>query len=275
MKNLITAEELSGQLSNPLLLVVDCRFALDQPTLGRDQYRAGHVQGAVYLSLNEDLSSPVAAHGGRHPLPSVTAMAELFSKLGITRNATPVVAYDDGGGAFAARLWWMLRYLGHERVRVLDGGFTAYIEAGGPVSPDVPSRPPSVFEPEVRQEMLASIREIADIARQGRLIDARAPERFAGENETIDAKAGHIPGARNHYWMKNLDARNRFLDPAGLLEMLRAFPENAVMQCGSGVTACVNVLAMEEAGLPLPRLFAGSWSDWISYPDNPIATGLD
>ena len=273
MKNIISPKELVELLSASDLFIADCRFTLDDPGLGRTQYEAGHVPGAVYVSLDGDLSAPVSVHGGRHPLPAVESAVFLLSSLGIERGKTRVIVYDEGGSAWASRFWWMLRYLGHDDVRIMDGGFTDYIAAGGPVSAELPLRQWKEFIPAIRTEMLVSMPQIMEIAGQGRLIDARAPERFAGENETIDIVAGHIPLALNHHWMKNLDENGRLLSIERLFGMFGSFPEQPVMYCGSGVTACMNVLAMEEAGFPLPGLYVGSWSDWISFPENSVATG--
>lgn len=273
MKNLITATELLETTPAPDLLIVDCRFSLQDPFWGRDRYREGHIPGAVFASLDRDLSGPVGVHGGRHPLPSIEHLVELFSSLGIVNGETEVVAYDDGGGAYAARLWWLLRYLGHGRVRILDGGYDAFLRIGRVPAKEPGRREQAVFVPQVQPRMLASMEEVRSLPGSVPLVDARSPERYRGEEEVLDVKAGHIPGARNAHWKDNLDENGVLLPPEKLRARFSRFPPDAVMYCGSGVTACVNVLAMEEAGYPLPRLYAGSWSDWISYADNPVTVG--
>lgn len=256
----------------PLLL--DCRFDLSQPEDGRRRYREGHIPGALYISLDDDLTAPLGAHGGRHPLPDIAKMEILFSRLGIERGRTEVVAYDDEGGCYAARLWWMLRFCGHDRVRVLDGGFAAWIAEGGGTTAALPPAPaPAQFRAEVREEMRVSAQEVSRRGPSEILFDCRAPLRFTGEEETIDPVAGHIPGAINVPWQDMLREDGRFVAVSRMAELLSAADERSILYCGSGVTACVNVLAAEHAGLGLPRLYAGGWSDWITYPDNPVATG--
>jgi len=273
MSNLISPEECIASLGEENICIIDCRFELSDPAKGKSLYYESHLPGAVYVSLNEDLSAPVGLHGGRHPLPPLEYLAFLFGKLGIVRNRTRIIAYDDSGGPFAARLWWMLRYCGHDAVQVIDGGFSAYVYAGGSLTTDVPLCVPVPFVPEVRKEMYARQAEIETARNAGALIDCRAPERFRGEYETIDVKAGHIPGAVNIHWMGNLDSRNRMLPAESLRERFESLPSQPIMYSGSGGTACMNVIAYEEAGLGLAKLYPGSWSDWISYPGNAVETG--
>ncbi|NJK52796.1 MAG: sulfurtransferase [Leptolyngbyaceae cyanobacterium SU_3_3] len=244
--------------------IVDCRFDLMQPDLGRQQYALGHLPGAYYLDLNRDLSSPVGKHGGRHPLPEVMALAAKFSEMGIT-DSTQVVVYDNSRFAFAARLWWLLRFLGHDRVSVLDGGFAAWQMAGHRVTTVLPDRRPAAFVPRPQLDWIVDIAEVK--AKQNRsdvlLIDSREPERYRGEREPIDPIAGHIPGAVNYPWQAVTNAAgfliqdDRWSDARSSTEIL--------VYCGSGVTACVNLLALEIAGIKTGRLYAGSWSDWCSY----------
>lgn len=259
--------------------VVDCRFDLQNEHWGRKEYRLAHIPGAVYASLNADLSGTPSGTNGRHPLPTVEALAAMFGRLGIDRS-TQVVAYDQDAGPYASRLWWMLRYLGHDAVAVLDGGWAKWRREERPARSGDESRPPAVFTPSVRPERHVEIGEAVSLSadRGVLLIDARAPERFEGRSETIDRVAGHIPGAANHFFRENLAADGTMLPPETLranFESLLAGhrPGDTVMYCGSGVTACQNLLAMEHAGLPGTRLYVGSWSEWSSDPSRPIETG--
>ncbi len=277
MSNLITVDELSARLGDPALRIVDTRFSLQDPEHGRKAYEEGHIPGAIYFDLDEDLSrpQPPGTPGGRHPLPDMGAFAEKLGERGIG-NEHHIVVYDDSGGMFAARFWWMLRYAGHDRVQVLDGGLGAWLEAGQAVTKALPSYPATRFELELRPEMLVDQGVVKakldnpDVL----LIDARASERYRGENETLDRKAGHIPGALNKPFTENLD-RGRFKDPALLAERFKeaAETEEVIVYCGSGVTAAHNVLALEEAGFKGARLYVGSWSDWTSDDANPVARG--
>jgi thiosulfate/3-mercaptopyruvate sulfurtransferase len=274
MRPLISAADLQLQLrSDHPPVILDCRYDLADTASGRVRYGQGHISGAQYLSLDDDCCNVIGVHGGRHPLPSVDAMAALFSRCGVTRGETPVVAYDDEGGCYAAHVWWMLRYLGHENVRVLDGGFAAWKEADGTVTGEVTAPEPARFIPDVQEHMRVAAEQVAARDASSLLIDCRAHERFTGKEEPLDPVAGHIPGAFNVPWRDLVDDAGRFLPIAALAEQLTAVDERSIMYCGSGVTACVNVLAAEHCALGLPRLYAGSWSDWISWPENPVATG--
>ena len=259
--------------------VVDCRFDLQNVQWGREQYRLTHIPGAVYASLNEDLSGPLDGSSGRHPLPSIDALAATLGRLGIDRS-TQVIAYDQDAGSYASRLWWLLRYLGHDAVAVLDGGWARWAGEGRPTRGGDESRQSTIFKPSPRAELSVGLADVmAHIGDSKRvLIDARAAERFEGRSETIDRVAGHIPGAVNHFFKQNLGADGTMLSP----ETLRAnfervladrTPPEAVMYCGSGVTACQNLLAMEHAGLRGAGLYVGSWSEWSSDPSRPIETG--
>jgi thiosulfate/3-mercaptopyruvate sulfurtransferase len=276
---LIATRELAGMLHDPALLLVDCRFDLADTDWGRRGFDAGHLPGAVYAHLDRDLSGPVTAATGRHPLPSPAAFAATLAAWGVS-PATRVVAYDQGPGAYAARLRWLLRASGHRRAQVLDGGLAAWQAASLPLT-DAVSRPGAVppraftrFDGWLgTDDLVASLRDGAT-----RLVDARPADRFAGRNETIDPVPGHIPGAVNHPFARNLGADGRFLPRAQLAEAWRATladlsPASAVMMCGSGVTACHNLLALELAGLPGARLYAGSFSEWIRDPARAVATG--
>lgn len=271
MRWLITAEELHACYRRPDVVVADCRFALADPAAGEREYWAGHIPGSHYLHLDRDLSGARGIHGGRHPLPAPTAFAATMAAIGV--DSVPpslVVAYDDSRFAFASRLWWLLRYHGHERVRVLDGGWRAWREAGLPVATEPPPAPPPArFTPALRPELVMTFAEVKDLrGRDGTaLIDSREERRFLGLEEPIDPVAGHIDGALNHPWQQVSDEKGRFRGAAEQRERWGALmerPELAVY-CGSGVTACVNLLSLAELGREDARLYAGSWSDWCSY----------
>lgn len=259
--------------------IVDCRFDLADPAAGEAAYAAGHVPGAVYAHLDRDLSAPRTERSRRHPLPEVGAAAATFGRLGIDAR-TQVVAYDASGGMYAARLWWMLRWLGHERAAVLDGGWQAWTAAGLPVSTERASVEPRGFVARPQERATVNADELDGLLEGNAclLLDARAPERYEGRAEPLDPKAGHVPGARNHPYARNLGADGRFLPEAALRELLRArlrgrAPSEVVSMCGSGVTACHTLLALEIAGLPGGRLYPGSWSEWSRDPQRPVATG--
>jgi thiosulfate/3-mercaptopyruvate sulfurtransferase len=259
--------------------IVDCRFDLQNEHWGRDEYRLAHIPGAVYANLNADLSAAPSGTNGRHPLPSVDEIAATFGRLGIDRSSQ-VVAYDQDAGPYASRLWWMLRYLGHDASAVLDGGWAKWQREGRPSRSGDEMRRPATFTAAPRPENRVEIGDVVSRSEDGRalLIDARAPERFEGRSETIDRVAGHIPGAANHFFKQNLAADGTMLPPDTLRANFERLlsgrpPGDAVMYCGSGVTACQNLLAMEHAGLPGTRLYVGSWSEWSSDPSRPIETG--
>jgi thiosulfate/3-mercaptopyruvate sulfurtransferase len=282
LKTLIDADSLRRLLGQPQLAVIDCRFDLMNPAGGLEAYVKGHIPGARYADLNRDLSSPVTAHTGRHPLPAPDVFAARLGELGVGDD-TQVVAYDDANSSMAARLWWMLRWLGHEAVAVLDGGFKAWVAAGGAVeSGEAATRTARTarFTPRVDPRAVLSTADLERALQAGThlLVDARAAERFAGSVEPIDPVAGHVPGAVNHPFTANLGADGRFL-PAAELERRwreRLAGKNAgqlIAMCGSGVTACHHLLSLEAAGIPGGRLYAGSWSEWIRDPRRPVARG--
>ena len=279
---LISARDLTAAMGDPNLVMLDCRHDLVDPAMGRNAYDAGHIPGARFASIDRDLAdhAPGAdgAFRGRHPLPGRAAFLDTLRGWGID-DTTQVVAYDAHGGMYAARLWWMLRWVGHAQVAVLDGGLPAWLAAGGAISqaPEAPARPGSIND---RPTLVTSVsvEEIqANLDRGSHIvIDARAPDRFRGENETLDPVGGHIPGAMNRFFKDNLQPDGRF-KPADALRAafapLIADPAQAIMQCGSGVTACHNLLALEVAGMPGAALYPGSWSEWCADPARPVATG--
>jgi thiosulfate/3-mercaptopyruvate sulfurtransferase len=263
----------------PDWVIVDCRFDLGNQNWGLEQYRTSHIPGAVYASLSADLAGPRTGTNGRHPLPTVEALAATFSRLGIT-NTSQVVVYDQTVGLYAGRLWWSLRYLGHEAVALLDGGWAKWIAEGRPVKAGEETRAAGHFMPSPRPRMVTRLEDVQARLADGRtlLIDARGADRFEGRTEPIDRVAGHIPGARNHYYMSNTRADGTFLAPTELRQKFDAVmgdrpPGDVVMYCGSGVSACHNLLAMELAGLPGTQLYPGSWSEWSADPNRPIETG--
>ena len=264
----VSAAWLYEHLEDPRLAIADCRFSLADSELGRQQYQTSHIPGAYYLDLNEDLSSPVARHGGRHPLPNPTVLTEKLSAMGIN-SQTLVVAYDDSRFAFAARLWWLLRYMGHDSVVVLDGGFQNWLKGGYPVTHEIPSPKQGKFVPHLQPSQVVDIevvkarKDVPGVV----LADSRESDRYRGEREPIDPIAGHIPGAVNYPWqevsdtqgyLKSLEEQHR------QWENLKSAKE-ILVYCGSGVTACVNLLSLELAGIHTGKLYAGSWSDWITY----------
>jgi thiosulfate/3-mercaptopyruvate sulfurtransferase len=283
-KTLIDVDSLQELLGRPRLAVVDCRFDLMNPEAGHQAYLRAHIPGARYADLNRDLSAPVGPHTGRHPLPQPEVFAGRLGAMGIG-NDTQVVAYDEANGSIAARLWWMLRWLGHDAVAVLDGGFKAWTARGGALQsgeadPAAAERAARHFTSRVDAGSVVSTAELERALQDlnAVLVDARAPERYAGAVEPIDPVAGHIPGAVNHPFTANLGADGRFLPAA---ELKRRWQErlpgsdlqNLVAMCGSGVTACHNLLSLEVAGLAGGKLYAGSWSEWIRDPRRPVARG--
>jgi thiosulfate/3-mercaptopyruvate sulfurtransferase len=273
MHPLVSVEWLKARLGSPDVLPADCRFSLRDPAAGRRAYKAGHIPGAVFFDLEGDLSAPKGEHGGRHPLPAPEACARTFGERGIGPGIT-VVAYDDDG-SFAARLWWMLRYLGHDDVAVLDGGIGAWRAAGGPVTTEATQRAPRIFTPRPRPEMVVDMATVRGRPSATVLLDARGPERYRGEVEPLDRIPGRIPGAVHAWWEESLDADRRWLPPEAQRERFARLVGDrpAIAACGSGVTACADLLALALAGRWDVPLYAGSYSDWVSYPENPVEKG--
>lgn len=258
---LVSPEWLRDRLHDEPLRIVDCRFYLAEPDRGQQEYLAGHIPGSRYLSLDDDLTG--AAGPGRHPLPDAAEFATAMGRIGIGSEHT-VVVYDDQSAGIAARLWWMLRSLGHDRVHVLDGGWQAWIREQLPVTRSIPQWPPAELAGAAIWTGVISAPEIKDTAEELLLLDARAPERYRGETEPIDPVAGHIPGAVNIPYLGNVDAAGRFLDREELQQRfaVASGARAVVSYCGSGVTACSNLLALAVAGYPNALLYPGSWSDW-------------
>lgn len=279
---LISIEELYIYLDQPDWVVIDCRFSLNDPAYGRREYLKGHIPGSVYAHLDEDLCSPIIpGRTGRHPLPEISMIERKLSKWGIDQSVQ-VVAYDVAGGAMAAaRLWWLLQWLGHPNVAVLDGCWQAWTQAGYPIRAGEELRNPRTFHPQPRPEMLVSTDFVEHLIKNKSdyiLLDSRTRERYLGEFEPIDPVAGHIPGAICAPYTENIGDHGRFLPKDALQERFKSLIGNVpsdkvIFYCGSGVTAAQNILAMAHAGLGLARLYAGSWSEWITDPHRPVAKG--
>lgn len=276
---LISAHALKQNIKTENWIVVDCRFDIQDSAWGEEEYRALHIPGAVYAHTDHDLSAPITPTSGRHPLPDPIKFCDTISRLGIS-NSTQVIAYDATSGSFASRLWFLLRYYGHKQVAVLDGGFSAWLQTGYATESGTIKKPRGTFTGSPNNEMIVTTPQIAGRLNDPNflLIDARAQERFSGSEEPIDAKAGHIPGAVNRFYGLNSNPDGTFRPAAELRAEFQVLlqnhtPEQTAVYCGSGVTSAHHLLAMAVAGLPLPRLYAGSWSEWIRDPVHPIATG--
>lgn len=275
MRVIAESDWLVNQLSDPNLVIVDCRFSLKDPTSGRKAYEHSHIPGAVYFDLEKDLSGEIETHGGRHPLPNLLEFKSKIEKAGIS-NDTTVIAYDGGEGAFAARFWWMLTYLGHQNTYVLNGGFTGWEKKGFPVQSEQVEKSLASFEIQMQPKMLASYEDVKKVV-DGKgsetiLIDSREEKRYLGIEEPIDKKAGHIPGAMNKVWTEGLS--NGYFKP--VKEQEERFSEFSkdqplIVYCGSGVTAIPNYMALKQAGFTNVKVYIGSFSDWISWDDNSVS----
>lgn len=277
MEYVVNQEWLLEQLANKDVKIVDCRFSLSKPDEGERLYKESHILGAYYFDLEKQLSAPVSKHGGRHPLPDIEKFRREIEKAGI-ENTKTVVAYDGGEGAFASRFWWLLTYIGHDKVYVLNGGFKGWVEAGYPTTKEVPKPESAQYKVSIRKEMLATYEEIKEIVANKKkspiLIDSREKARYLGKEEPIDKIPGHIPGAIHKFWAEGLE--NGFFK--GSEEQKKRFAEldqkePIIVYCGSGVTATPNYIALKMAGYQNVKLYAGSYSDWVSYSDNPVEKG--
>jgi thiosulfate/3-mercaptopyruvate sulfurtransferase len=274
---LISVADLAKHLHDPAFVIFDCRHELTNPDFGIKAYAQSHIPNARFAHLDRDLAAPLNGRNGRHPLPDPSVFADWLARMGVS-NDKQVIGYDNAAGVYGSRLWWMLRWLGHQDVAVLDGGWQAWLAAGQPVSAEVPVPKRSRFtgnpqESPVDWKYVLEHLQSPDMV----LIDARANDRYHGQNETIDPIGGHIPGARNRFFKDNLTPQGFFKSPEQLRDDFSQFvgsgsPEKIVSQCGSGVTACHNLLAMEIAGLKGGRLYPGSWSEWIADPSRPRAS---
>jgi thiosulfate/3-mercaptopyruvate sulfurtransferase len=276
---LISTDALAKHIKDAAYAIVDCRFKLDDPAWGQRKYADSHIPGAVYADLNRDLSSMPSGANGRHPLPDPISLGLTLGLFGI-EPGVQVVAYDQDNGMFASRLWWLLRWVGHPAVAVLDGGFAKWTAEGRATRGGAERRRRTEFKAERQPHMMVDATAVNELTGRSdwRLVDARAPERYRGDVEPLDKKAGHIPTAVNHFYQTNMNERGTFQTP----EQLRAHfaptlgevpAERIVCYCGSGVTACHNLLAMEHAGLTGAKLYAGSWSEWSADDSRPVAVG--
>jgi thiosulfate/3-mercaptopyruvate sulfurtransferase len=273
---LITTEEFAARLHQPNWVVFDCRFRLNDPGAGRRDYNEGHIPGARYAHLDDDLAASISPTSGRHPLPEPKVFAQKLGDWGVG-NRTQVIVYDDTFGAIAARMWWLLRWLGHESCALLDGGFPKWKREKRPVTSEMPRVHSVEFTPYVNDHLWVRAAFVEEAVQDQAflVLDARADERFRGDVEPLDRIAGHIPGALNATYEDNLAFGGEFLSPGELreryLDMLAGVtPDQVVHMCGSGVTACHSILAMEHAGLAGSKLYAGSWSEWITDPKRPV-----
>ena len=277
MEFIIEKEWLVEHLKNEEVIIIDCRFDLSQPELGRDQYNESHIPGAFYFDLKEQLSGPVSKHGGRHPLPELDSFKKEIEKVGIDNEKT-VIAYDAGGGQYASRFWWLLKYIGHEKIYLLNEGFNGWSAANFPVTTKIPKAHPAKYEINIQKEMLASFEEVKEIVENATdesvLIDSRASERYLGKVEPMDKIPGHIPGALNKVWDESLSEgsfKNEKEQEERFSEINKDEP--VVVYCGSGVTATPNYIALKMAGYTDVKLYAGGYSDWVSYEGNAIEKG--
>lgn len=277
MNFVVNKEWLNDHLDDEQVKIVDCRFELGNPDKGAGLYAESHIPGAVYFDLEQQLSAPVSKHGGRHPLPDIDQFKSDIEKAGIDNTKT-VIAYDGGEGSYASRFWWLLQFLGHEKVFVLNEGFKGWVVAGYTTTKDVPEYESANFEVTIREDMLASYEEVKQVVEQEKksstLIDSREQQRYIGEVEPIDRIPGHIPGAIKKFWTEGLDQgsfkeseeqKNRFAE----LDT----KDPVIVYCGSGVTAAANYIALKMAGFENVKLYAGSYSDWVSYDQNPVEKG--
>ncbi|WP_261133696.1 sulfurtransferase [Bacillus sp. Marseille-Q3570] len=272
MKNIVSADWLHSRLDDSNVVPVDCRFYLQEKERGMEEYQDAHIPGASYADLEKNLSGQVQGHGGRHPLPKLDEFLQFLGAIGIDDSKT-VVAYDAQNTAMAARLWWMLKYLGHEEAYVLDGGIHEWEKKGYPLTEKLPDVVKTTYRPNIKEDMVADLAEVklASQLDDMILVDARDGERFAGKSEPIDPKAGHIPTAQNKFFGDNLE-QGKWKSKDQLKDRFQDQLHKPIINyCGSGVTACVNVLALDEIDKK-SKLYVGSWSDWSSYNENPVET---
>ena len=272
-KYLVNSQWLAQQIDNPQVVVVDCRFKLAEPDWGKQEYDRAHIKGAYYLSLDRDLSAEVQLHGGRHPLPDLDVFAQKLVQMGIVKNETLVVAYDDSRMAFASRLWWLLRYMGHDRVALLDGGWNDWIKHDYSVTQAIPEPKSGSFIPRSKSDWLVDINTVKSAQNKDEtiIVDSRDSDRYAGLNEPIDPIAGSISTAVNSPWKQTTDEAGYFKPIKVQQQLWDRYQEadKIIVYCGSGVTACVNLLSLTVAGFDNIMLYPGGWSDWCSYLDTP------
>lgn len=275
MTYIVTVEQLRELQKETDVVLIDVRSHLQQPQIGREKYQEAHLPGAFFLDIEQDLSGDVGTHGGNHPLPDVEQLAKRFGEIGVQPTST-VIFYDDSNGMFAARAVWLLQYIGHPSGKILDGGYQAWVDAGYEVTSVIPSRTATTFVPNVVTDEIVSMEEVKYRDKQRSvLIDSRAYPRYIGEAEPLYKKAGHIPGAKNYFWQDVLDDSKRWKEATELKMHFQDLEkaDEIIVSCGSGISACPNVLALKMAGFTNVKLYPGSYSDWISYDDNEIVTG--
>ncbi|MFD1738453.1 sulfurtransferase [Bacillus salitolerans] len=273
MKYIKSMDWLLSHRNDESVRIVDCRFQLGKKDAGYQSYLDDHIENAVYLDLEKDLSGQVKEHGGRHPLPNLKELSQKLGELGISKDIT-VIAYDDQNGAMASRLWWLLQYIGHSQSFVLNGSYSLWKDRGYPTSNQIPSFQKHEFIPVIQPQLLASVSNVQGSinSKDINIIDSREERRYLGIEEPIDPVAGHIPGAKHAFWLDGFEQNGLWKDTASQQSRFSNVEKEKpiIVYCGSGVTACPNVLALKEAGFEDVKLYIGSWSDWISYPDNPI-----
>lgn len=276
MSYIVSAHWLRNRMQfDETLAIIDTRYELDDPTIGKKLYLEGHIPGAIYFDLKEDLSGEVKQHGGSHPLPTIEDFSKTLGENGIDQITT-VVVYDEGDNMYASRAWWMLHYMGHKSVYILDGGFKDWVKRGYDVRQDIPKREPKIFKPEPL-ELTVNMTELKEkLAKSSAtLIDSRSRERYLGKEEPLYHKAGHIPGAKNYFWQEVFTKDGFWKSEEALKTHFSSLEktEEIIVSCGSGVSACPNIVALKMLGFENVKLYPGSFSDWISYADNPVATG--
>lgn len=269
-KTVVSTEWLSSRIEDPDIILADCRYNLIDHSEGRRKYLESHIPGAYFIDMEADLTGIKKEHGGRHPIPDPEEFARKMSTMGLTEGKT-VVAYDENLSG-AARLWWLLKYFGYHDVYVLDGGIKKWVAEGKKTTTELPKEVHGSFIPEGNNSLLVGMKDVRDRSSPRTVIDSRAPERYRGEVEPIDAKAGHIPGAANIYYMDTMEPEGTLKERNELRKLFADISGEAVVYCGSGITSCVNILALASLGIE-SKLYPGSWSDWISFPENKIATG--
>ncbi|WP_066298475.1 sulfurtransferase [Bacillus sp. FJAT-29937] len=275
MGDIIKPETLANWLEKDELTIIDVRSDLLNPDEGEIAYKKNHIPGAHYLHLTKDLSGEVRKHGGNHPLPDKNAFTGKLSEIGVTMEK-PIVIYDTKNEMFAARAWWLLKYYGHNKTYLLDGGFDAWVKAGYEVTDQLPEKVHSTFTPQMDKTMVVSMEDVKNHQQQHTiLIDSRSRERYLGESEPLYKKAGHIPGAKNYFWQDVLVEDGSWKTPEQLKEHFAAIPKQkeVIVSCGSGISACPNIVALKQAGFNNVKLYAGSFSDWISYEENEVVKG--
>lgn len=273
MSFLITVDRLKRRLENKQnnTVIIDVRFQLNDPDAGRKAYLEGHIPGAVYLDLNKDLSGKVEKHGGSHPLPDIDTLAAKIGHIGIDHE-TKVIIYDLNNDMFAARCWWLLHYMGHEKVYLLDGGLSAWVEAGNETTTALPKLEAKEFEPKLLEDEVVDITDVKERGEETILIDSRAKERYLGKSEPMYKKSGHIPGAKSFFWKGILAEDGSWKREKELEQHFAKLPKDAeiIVSCGSGVSACPNIIALKKIGFQHVKLYPGSFSDWISYDENEV-----